>query len=117
MVVRLRAVEHAYFLWGKGETKEAAFYQVAEAYDVVFETVNSWDHGPFGLLHHFGTATLKVAQDTAKRSGKQFQRLQLQLHKSDLDNVHIKTCLLTYGQEALSLNAQRFKGLSQDDPE
>ena len=115
--LRLRAVEHAYFLWGRDGNKESAFYEVAEAYGVSSDTVDSWDRGPFGLPHHFGVATLKVAQDTAKRSGEYFQRLQMQLHKTDMDSIHIKTCLLTYGPEALLLNAQRFKKVSQDEPE
>lgn len=107
--LRLRAIEHAYFLYGGGETKETAFYQVAEAYGVADSTVDSWNRGRFGLLHHFGATTLKVAQDAAKRSGEQFQHWQMQLHKTDVVNIHIKNCLLTYGPEALSLNAQRFK--------
>lgn len=115
--LRLRAVEHAYFLSGKGETQETAFEQVAEAYGVTADAVDSWNRGISGLLHHFGPAVVKVAQDTARKSGERFCQLQMLLHKSDLDNDAIKFLHRVYGPEALSLNAQRFKGANRDDPE
>ena len=115
--LRLRAVEHAYFLWGVGGTQEAAFEQVADAYGVTPDAVDSWNRAPFGLLEHFSPAVIKVAQDTAKKSGARLVRLQMQLHKSDLDNNEINFLHQVYGPEALSLNAQRFKRVNRDDPE
>jgi len=109
--LRLRAIEHVYFLWGSGETKtkEDAVRQVAKAFGVSADTVDSWDRGPFGLLHHFGEPVTKVAQDAARKSGTRFQHLQMQLHKSDSDEEDIKVLHMTYGPERLSLNGQRFK--------
>jgi hypothetical protein len=106
----LRAIGHVYFLWGQGEkTKEAAFWQVADEYGVTLEAVDSWDRSRVGLLKHFGPAVVKVVRETAKRSGEQYRRLQMQRQKSDLNDKHVEALLRTYGPEALSSNAQRFK--------
>lgn len=113
--LRLYAVEHVYFLRGTGETKEAAFRQVGEAYGVSSDTVDSWNRSSSGLRHHFGAAALKVAQDTAKTKGVLFQHRQMQLDKSLWDQILKKLSLLTYGPEALSLNAQRYKMVNRDN--
>jgi hypothetical protein len=115
--LRLRAVEHAHFLWGGGDSKETAFDQIAKAFGVGADAVDSWDRGQFGLLRHFGAAALKVAQDNARRSGEEFQHLQMKLHKTEMDELRIKVRLMTYGPEALSLNAERFRMANRDDSE
>ncbi len=115
--LRLNAVRHVYFLWGTGETKEEAFFQVGKAYGVSSDTVDSWNRSSSGLLHHFGAAELKFEQGLAKRTGALFQRLQMRLEKSVWDNIRIKISLLEYGPEALSQNAQRYKMVNRGNSE
>lgn len=109
--LRLCAIENAYFLWGWGEakTKQDAFRKVAHEFGRSYDTIVSWDRGPDGLVRYFGAAFVKVAQKTAKRSGEQLRRLQMQLHTSDLDKEMGEVLLRIYGPKALSANAQRFK--------
>ncbi len=96
-------------MYGSGKKKGAAICEVAEAYGVGIDAVETWDCKPKGLLRHFDKAVIRVAQNTARHSGDCLQRLQMQLHKSDLDKTHIHSILLTYGPEALAKNAERFK--------